>query len=66
MILICLMGNIQFQTFNIILSTLVIADNPSVQIYVNKIKNRIVFKTKTGYKLKLLSPETMKLLGSTK
>ena len=60
------MGNILFQTFNIILSTLVIADTPPVQIYVNKIKSRIVFKTKTGYKLKLLSPETMKLLGSTK
>ena len=29
-------------------------------------KNRIVFKIKIGYKLKLLSPETMKLLGSTK
>ena len=40
--------------------------NPSVQIYTNKIKNRIVFKIKTGYKLDLLSPETMKLLGSTK
>ena len=40
--------------------------NPSVQIYTNKIKNRIVFKIKTGYKLELLSPETMKLLGSTK
>ena len=40
--------------------------NPPVQIYVNKIKNRIVFKIKTGYKLELLSPETMKLLGSTK
>ena len=26
-----------------------IADNPPVQIYVNKIKNRIVFKIKTGY-----------------
>ena len=37
-----------------------------MQIYVNKIKNRIVFKIKTGYKLELLSPETMKLLGSTK
>ena len=60
------MGNILFQTFNIILSTLVIADNPLVQIYVIKIKFRIVFKTKTGYKLKLLSLETMKLLGSTK
>ena len=31
----------------------------------NKIKNRIVFKIETGYKLELLSPETMKLLGST-
>ena len=43
-----------------------IADNPPVQIYVNKIKNRIVFKIKTGYKLELLSKETMQLLGSLK
>ena len=43
-----------------------LAENPSVQIYPNKIINRIVFKIKTGYKLELLSPETMKLLGSTK
>ena len=35
--------------------------NPPVQIYPNKIKKRIVFKIKTGYKLKLLTPETMKL-----
>ena len=42
-----------------------IADNP-VQIYVNKIKNRIVFKIKTGYKLELLTKETMQLLGSSK
>ena len=27
-----------------------VADNPPVQIYVNKTKNRIVFKIKTGYK----------------
>ena len=40
--------------------------NPPVQICPNKIKNRIVFKIKTGYKLELLSLETMKLLGSTK
>ena len=26
----------------------------------------IVFKMKTGYKLELLTPDTMKLLGSTK
>ena len=32
----------------------------------NKIKSRIVFKIKTGYKLGLLTPETIKLLGSTK
>ena len=30
-----------------------------------KIKKRIIFKIKTGYKLELLTPETMKLLGST-
>ena len=29
-------------------------------------KNRIFFKIKTGYKLELLTPETMRLLGSTK
>ena len=35
----------------------------AVLIYVNEINNRIVFKIKSGYKL--LSKETMKLLGST-
>ena len=40
--------------------------NPSIKIYVNKIKNRITFKIKTGYYLELLTPKTMKLLGSTK
>ena len=44
-----------------------IADNPPVQIYMNKRKkNRIVFSTKTGYKIELLSEETMQLLGSSK
>ena len=41
-------------------------DNPSIKIYSNKIKNRIVFKIKTGYRLELLTPERMKLLRSTK
>ena len=41
-------------------------ENPPVQTYPNKIKNRIVFKINTEYKLELLSPEMMKLLGSTK
>ena len=35
-------------------------------IYINEIENRITFKIKTGYYLELLTPETMKLLGSTK
>ena len=30
-----------------------------------KLKNGIAFKTKLGYYLELLTPETMKLLGST-
>ena len=34
-----------------------------VLIYPNAVKNRIVFKIKTGYKLELLSKETQKLLG---
>ena len=43
-----------------------IADTAPILICANKISNRIVFKIKTGYKLELLSKETMKLLGSTK
>ena len=43
-----------------------LTEDPPIQIYPNKIKNRIVFKIKTGYKLELSTPETMKLLGSTK
>ena len=42
------------------------AEDPPVEIYPNNIKNRIVFKIKTCYKLELLTPEIMRLLGSTK
>ena len=42
-----------------------VADVSPVLIYVNKINNRIVFKIKSGYKLELLSKETMRLLGSS-
>ena len=41
-------------------------DKPSVEIYVNKIENRVTFKIKNGYSLELLISETTKLLGSTK
>ena len=40
-------------------------DHSSIRIYVNKIENRITFKIKNGYYLELLTPETMKMLGST-
>ena len=40
-----------------------IAGVSPVLIYVNEINNKIVFKIKSGYKLELLSKETMKLLG---
>ena len=43
-----------------------LTENRPIQIYPNKIKSRIIFKVKTGYELELLSPERMKLLGSTK
>ena len=42
------------------------AVNPSIRIYINKIERRITFKTKSGYYLEVLIPETMQLLGSTK
>ena len=40
-------------------------NNPSIRIYVNKIENGTAFKIKNGYSLELLTPEAMKVLGST-
>ena len=40
-------------------------DNPSIRMYINRIENKITFKIKNGYYLEFLTPETMKLLGST-
>ena len=39
-------------------------DNPSIRMYINRTENRITFKIKNGCYLELLTPETMKLLGS--
>ena len=63
-------GSYSYQIFKIILGIFKKKhkekiDNPSIRIYVNKIKNRITFKIKTGYYLELLTPETIRLLGST-
>ena len=40
--------------------------NRSTKICVNKIENIITFKVKKEYYLEPLTPETIKLLGSTK
>ena len=59
-------AGIQDNCESIIEKHVTLTENRPVQIYPNKIKNRIVFKIKAGYKLELLSSEMMKLLGSTK
>ena len=66
----CQMDLILYQTVKIILSILKknmkkISDKPSTQIYVNKIENKVKFKIRNGHSIELLTPETMKLLGST-
>ena len=43
-----------------------LTDNPPIRIYVNEIKKRIKFRIKKGSYHEILTPETMKLLGSTK
>ena len=41
-------------------------DNHSIRIYVNKIENSVTFKIKIWYYLKLLPPETIRLLAGIK
>ena len=65
-----LMDHIIYQIFKITLEGIfkkheTVTDNPSIMIYINKIENRITFEIKAGYYLELLTPKTMKLLGST-
>ena len=60
------MDQILCQIFKIISSQEKLTDNSPIRIYVNKVENRIIFKIKRGYYLEYLTPETMKLLGSTK
>ena len=68
--LIYLMDRIIYQKYKIILNIELkkhktIGENAPILIYANSINNRIAFKIKIGYKLALLSKETMNLLGST-
>ena len=59
-------GSHLWQTSKTTLNLLSLAENRPIQIFPNKIKIRIVFKVKRGYKLELISSEMMKLLGGTK
>ena len=63
-LLIYLVVLILLQIFRIILNLSLkkhetLTENPPFQIYPTKIKNRIVFKLKAGFKLELLTPLTM-------
>ena len=71
--LICPMDLILFLIFKIVLNislkkheTMRDTENPPVENDMNEMKNRIVFKLKTDYKLELLTEETIQLLGSSK
>ena len=59
-------SDIQYYFEYILIKALEETVSSSIRIYINKIENKIMFKIKTGYYLKLLTPETMKLCGSTK
>ena len=59
-------SNIQYYFLKMIQkheSTIKYNEESPILIYPNKVKNRIVFKIKTWYKLELLTKETQKLLG---
>ena len=43
-----------------------LTNNPPFRIYITRIKNRLLFKIKDGYKLEFRTPETMMLFGSPK
>ena len=58
-----LADRILYQIFKVILN-ISKTEKISIKISINKIENMNMLEIKTGYYLKLLTPETMKLLGS--
>ena len=60
------MSDIQDHVNNIIKKHEASTTDPSINAYINKINNRILFKIKDENKLELQMSEIMKLLGSTK
>ena len=59
------MSDIQDYIEHIIKKHETLTTSPPIPIYINRINNRLVFKTIDGYKLELKMPEIMKLFGST-
>ena len=62
----CFLSNIWDYFAYIIKKHEKVTHNPSIRIYVSKIENRITSKTKKGYYIQLLTPETTKVHGNTK
>ena len=60
------MSDIQYDIEFIIKKYGTLTTNSTIYIYINRIKNRLVFKRKYGYKLELQTPETIKLFSNTK
>ena len=60
------MSNIQDYIEYIIKNHEILTAILPIYVYINRINNRLVFKTKDGYKLELQTPETMKIFGSIK
>ena len=60
------MSNIQDYIEYIIKNHEILTAILPIYVYINRINNRLVFKTKDGYKLELQTTEIMKLFGSTK
>ena len=61
----CSVSDIQYYFEYILKNHRENTDKPSIQIYVNKIENRVPFKIKNEYSLELVTSETMRSLGST-
>ena len=59
------LSNIKHSFEYTLISTEKKTDNTSTRMFVNKTKNIITFKIEIGYYLELLTPQTMKLLGSS-
>ena len=60
------MKNLKYLMDGVIKKHETFTDNPPIRIYVNKIENRIIFRTNTGYYLKHVTSKTMKSIESSK